>query len=209
MSRSLLTSTTMSCCPIVCAAACTSLRSASVVGVSGFTSMAIVVALGTSWRSSSSRFAPNTPPKKLTPVTLPPGRLRLATRPFVTGSPPLPNTIGIVVVAALAARADCCRRQSRPPAGLSNPPPEPATGRSGLPPSGIRSRRSGPRRSPLPSGPGETRSTRCATSASDALRRNPITGIAGCCARAASGQPLPCTAEQRDKLAPLHAIAAL
>ena len=32
MSRSLLTSRTMSCCPIACAAACTSLRSASVVG---------------------------------------------------------------------------------------------------------------------------------------------------------------------------------
>ena len=30
----------------------------------GFTSTAIVVALGTSWRSSSSRFAPNTPAKK-------------------------------------------------------------------------------------------------------------------------------------------------
>ena len=64
MSRSLLTSRTMSCCPIASAAACTSLRSASVLGVSGFTSMAIVVALGTSWRSSSSRFAPNTPLKK-------------------------------------------------------------------------------------------------------------------------------------------------
>src|SRR5437899_1725437 len=29
--------------------------------------------------------------------------------------------------------------------------------------------------------------TRCVASASDVLRRNPITGIAGCCARAASG----------------------
>ena len=72
----------------------------------GFTSMAIVVALGTSWRSSSSRFAPNTPPKKLTPVTLPPGRLRLATRPCLTGSPPVAKTIGTVVVAALAASAE-------------------------------------------------------------------------------------------------------
>src|SRR5262249_50766543 len=35
-----------------------------------------------------------------------PGRLRLATRPISTGSGPMPNTIGIVVVAALAARAD-------------------------------------------------------------------------------------------------------
>ena len=105
MSRSLLTSRTMSCCPIACAAACTSLRSASVSGVFGFTSMAIVVALGTSWRSNSSRFAPSTPQKKITPVTLPPGRLRLATRPSLTGSPPVAKTIGTVVVAALAASA--------------------------------------------------------------------------------------------------------
>ena len=39
------------------------------------------------------------------PVTLPPGRLRLATRPCLTGSAPLAKTIGIVVVAALAASA--------------------------------------------------------------------------------------------------------
>ena len=51
--------------------------------------MPIVVALGTSWRKSSSCFAPSTPEKKTTPVTLPPGRLRLATRPSLTGSPPL------------------------------------------------------------------------------------------------------------------------
>jgi hypothetical protein len=36
-------------------------------------------------------------------VALPPGRARLATRPSVIGSPPTPKTIGIVVVAALAA----------------------------------------------------------------------------------------------------------
>ena len=35
---------------------------------------------------------------------LPPGRLRLPTNPLLTGSPPLTNTIGIAVVAAMAAR---------------------------------------------------------------------------------------------------------
>ena len=40
---------------------------------------------------------------EVAPVTLPPGRLRLATRPSVTGSLPLAKTIGTVVVAALAA----------------------------------------------------------------------------------------------------------
>jgi hypothetical protein len=39
------------------------------------------------------------------PVALPPGRARLATRPSLTGSSPIPNAIGIVVVAALAAWA--------------------------------------------------------------------------------------------------------
>ena len=40
------------------------------------------------------------------PVTLPPGRLRLVTRPNVTGSPALAKTIGMVDVAAFAARPD-------------------------------------------------------------------------------------------------------
>jgi hypothetical protein len=37
-------------------------------------------------------------------VTLPPGRFRLATSPICTGSAPIPNTIGMVAVAAFAAR---------------------------------------------------------------------------------------------------------
>ena len=41
---------------------------------------------GTSSRKSSSRFATNSAEKKLTPVRLPPGRVRLATRPSLTGS---------------------------------------------------------------------------------------------------------------------------
>lgn len=42
--------------------------------------------------------------KDVTPVTLPPGRLRLATSPAATGSAPVANTIGMVDVAAWAAR---------------------------------------------------------------------------------------------------------
>ena len=41
-----------------------------------------------------------------TPVTLPPGRLRLATRPTATGSLATAVTIGIVAVAALAASSE-------------------------------------------------------------------------------------------------------
>ena len=71
----------------------------------GLTSTATRAAPGTSSRSSSSRFAANSPLKKLTPVRLPPGRARLATRPSLTGSSPTRKTIGMVVVAALAANA--------------------------------------------------------------------------------------------------------
>jgi hypothetical protein len=52
-------------------------------------------ALGTNFRGSSNLFPTRVVLKKLAPVTLPPGRLRLATRPAPTGSPELPNTIGI------------------------------------------------------------------------------------------------------------------
>jgi hypothetical protein len=41
--------------------------------------------------------------KKFMPVTFPPGRARLATRPCLTGSSEVVKTIGIVAVAAFAA----------------------------------------------------------------------------------------------------------
>src|SRR5262249_53664027 len=62
--------------------------------------------IGPSSCSNPSRFASGTVVKRLTPVALPPGRLRLATKPILTGSPPTVNTIGIVEVAALAASAE-------------------------------------------------------------------------------------------------------
>ena len=49
------------------------------------------------------------------PVTLPPGRARLWTRPVATASPLMAMTMGMVVVAALAARAPgapCVRMRS-------------------------------------------------------------------------------------------------
>ena len=75
----------------------------SAFGLSGFTNMPIVAAAGTNSLSSSRRFATVKTTRKLTPVTLPPGRLRLATKPAPTGSKPVTKTTGIVVVAALAA----------------------------------------------------------------------------------------------------------
>ena len=43
---------------------------------------------------------------QLMPVTFAPGRLRLATKPSFTGSPPVAKTIGMTAVAALAATPD-------------------------------------------------------------------------------------------------------
>src|SRR5258708_30484748 len=59
--------------------------------------------LGTNSWSSPSCFAAKSIDVKVTPVILPPGRLRLATKPVLTGSLPVTNRIGVVVVAALAA----------------------------------------------------------------------------------------------------------
>ena len=85
------------------AAAGSSLRLSS-VGLFGFINKPMTVAFGTSSRSNSSRFAPSTPEMLLKPVTLPPGWLKLATNPSLTGSPPAEKTIGLFDVAALAAR---------------------------------------------------------------------------------------------------------
>src|SRR5687767_1707578 len=73
--------------------------------LAGFRKTAIRVASGrTSLRSCSS--LPLTSFETLlTPVTLPPGRERLATNPLPTGSPTETTTIGIVRVARFTANA--------------------------------------------------------------------------------------------------------
>ena len=55
-------------------------------GLVGLTSTPMVDAAGTSSCSNSSRFAASSVVKMLTPVMLPPGRFRLATSPALTGS---------------------------------------------------------------------------------------------------------------------------
>jgi len=105
MSAALLTSKTINCCPLAWAAACTSRCSSTDSAASSCTNMAMIVPLGVSWRKISSRFVASAPETWLTPVTLPLGRFRLATRPSLTGSLPVTNKIGTVVVAFLAASA--------------------------------------------------------------------------------------------------------
>ena len=105
ISRLVLALRTRICSPMARAAGVTSLKvDSAVVALAGLTSTATRVAVGTSSRKSSSRFAVNSPATKLTPVKLPPGRARLATRPSLTGSSLTLKTIGIVVVALAAAR---------------------------------------------------------------------------------------------------------
>src|ERR1700738_3179416 len=67
------------------------------------TSAAMSLAEGRASRTISSRFGPSAKLEAVTPVMLAPGRFRLATSPMVTGSAPVSNTIGIVLVAACAA----------------------------------------------------------------------------------------------------------
>ena len=145
-------------------------------------------ASGTNSRKSPAALPPSSAVMKLDPVTLPPGRLRLATRPTLTGSPPVAKTIGIVVVApwprvpnGVSADdhghlpANQVGRQRRQTVGLILRPAifdrdvlalDIACFLQAL--AECESRRVGDRQ-------------RCQPC------RNPITGIAGCCARAASG----------------------
>src|SRR5262249_8637915 len=73
--------------------------------LSVFNSAPTVVIPGFTSRNSPMRFASITAFKLLTPVILPPGRLRLATNPPTTGSPMNTATIGVVLVAVDATFA--------------------------------------------------------------------------------------------------------
>src|SRR5262249_39284430 len=62
ISRSLLISRTINCCPIACAASSRSLRSASISGLLEFSDIAaIIVALGAIWRSRPARLPAQLP----------------------------------------------------------------------------------------------------------------------------------------------------
>src|SRR5262249_5852722 len=76
---------------------------ACALGLVGLTSTAIIVAVGSNSRTSSRRLGPTSDANVVTPVRLPPGRLRLATTPILIGSSPMTKTIGILEVVALAA----------------------------------------------------------------------------------------------------------
>src|SRR5215470_5309020 len=76
------------------------------LGLVGLTKTATALAAGTISCSNSRRFAPTSKVNVVAPVRLAPGRFKLATNPSWTGSPATKKTIGVVVVAALAASAE-------------------------------------------------------------------------------------------------------
>ena len=118
---------------------------------------------------------------------LAPGLLKLLTKPARTGSAPPTNTIGIVVVAAIMAgmakllpTITATRGRTRSAASAGSRPKSSSAKRSSM-------ATSLPSTNPASARPLRNAATRCIEVAADVLRRIPITGIVGCCARAASG----------------------
>jgi hypothetical protein len=97
------TSITCSFIRICCAADSVARRIGTVTGLARFARAAIRSARGNISRISSSRLPLSSGAKPDTPVMLPPGRARFGTRPIATTSDSDSITIGIVVVARLAA----------------------------------------------------------------------------------------------------------
>ena len=79
-------------------------RLISLMGFAGFTRTPTSARPGTFSLSSSSRLTASSGVKNVNPVTFPPGRAMLDTRPVATASPLTAITMGIVAVACLAAR---------------------------------------------------------------------------------------------------------
>jgi hypothetical protein len=96
--------------PMAEAAACASLIKATFVGLLGLMIMAKRAARGSGSCRRPIGFPPSSPLMEVMPLTLLPGRFMLATSPSWTGSAPMPKTIGIVAVAALAATWPACLR---------------------------------------------------------------------------------------------------
>src|SRR5262249_55756725 len=93
-SLSLLALRTTICLPRAVAAVCAADNSILPLGLFGFMRKAMTVACGTSSYNSCNRLVIAAGPNMVTPVALPPGRLRLSTKPSLTRSPNMPNTIG-------------------------------------------------------------------------------------------------------------------
>jgi hypothetical protein len=153
----------------------------SALALFGFTSTATMVAAGTSSCTSSSRFSPSAAVKKLMPVALPPGRLRLATRPNWTGSLAVVKTIGIVDVAAFAANDALMKLATITPAGWRTSSAASAGSRS----LSLRAQRYWisrlrPSSYPVSLKPRRNAATRCPIVSGEVGLKKPITRVPGC-----------------------------
>src|SRR6266446_2796379 len=145
--------------------------------------------LGTTSRKSSSRLPARSADWFDSPVTLPPGRARLATRPVPTGSPAVAKTIGMTDVACFAATTAAVPAVTMT-LTLSRTNSAAISAKRSLRPSAQRYSIAKVRPSIQPSS-----RSRCTNAAVHLLwtdgvsgPRNPIVGsFAGCCARAATG----------------------
>jgi hypothetical protein len=130
------------------------------LGLFKLTRKPITDAFGTSWLSSSSRFPPRSTVSIAIPVMLPPGRLRPATKPSLTGSPPTPvNTIGIELAAFAATAATVVPETKTLTGRATSSRASREDDHNHLPPSDIRSQHFGLRYSPPPSIQRERRPT--------------------------------------------------
>ena len=189
--------TTSNCPPIAEAAACSSATMDGTLELLESRSMANRAAPGRSSRKSPEPVVWGAPSAAIS--VKPDAAARLVevrvTRPASDRPLPMLKTIGMVrsqLVAGRALRggAGCPAWRSRPPGGEPDRPPAPAGDRCHSAPSGIRSRRCGPRYSRLRSGPCERPLPAPRSSPQPQPRDKPTNRIARarCCARAASGR---------------------
>src|SRR5262249_54253142 len=146
---------------------------------------------------------------QLIPVRLPPGRLKLATKPCWTGSPAVVNTTGIVVVAALAANTEApppvaaiaaTFRSTRSAASAGNRSGEPSAKRYSI--ATLR-----PSTKPTSLKPRRNASLRFGRSFCPRLVRKPTTGNHWLLRAQGERPRRRRAAEQRDELPALHVCA--
>ena len=159
-------------------------------------------------RKNSSRLPASSAAWIDRPVTLPPGRAKLATKPVPSGSTATANTMGI-------AEVTCFTETTALPTVTMTSTLEPdelsrdlgiALGRV-LPPSDIRSRRCGLRSSRARAAAAQKRRPKGSTPRASLAPRNPMVGsLPGCCAHASERLLHRSAAEKRDELAPPHRL---
>ena len=196
--------------PSVRAAACTSPISSTVAGLPTLAMIASRRRPGTTSRKSSSRLPARSVDWSDSPVTLPPGRARLATKPVPTGSAAAAKTIGMIDVACFAARTTGVPEVTMTSTLSRTNSAAISAQRSLRPrPSDTRSRRCGPRSSRAPAAAARRRRSTGSVAEAELAPRKPDGRQLRRLLRARRERPRGRrAAEQRDELAPPHSITS-